>query len=37
MKITDSKFTITISLFSVDYKKMKKDWDIPFFNHIKIK
>ena len=26
----------TISLFSVDNVKVKRGWDIPFFNYIKI-
>ena len=27
----------TILMFSVDNTKMKRGWDIPFFNYIKIK
>ena len=35
MEITDSTFIIL--LFSVSNTKMKRDWDISFFNYIKIK
>ena len=35
MEIMDSTFIIL--LFSVSNTKMKRDWDISFFNYIKIK
>ena len=35
MKIADN--TLIISLFSVDNTKLKRGWDIPSFNYMKIK
>ena len=38
MKITDNSLFINfiVSLFSVDSREMKRDWNFIFFNYIKI-